>query len=96
MSDLSIILSVAALSAGSLWAFYSSWVTAWSHVSAFMPPPEMFDDYPRFQKPYRLFGKLAKWFSLDVRTKVYPSIIQTQLEQARKTLTGEMRSPLAK
>jgi hypothetical protein len=38
---------------------------------------ELFEDFPRFQKWYRLFGKIVKYLgSLDFRTKVlelYPS-----------------------
>jgi len=45
-----------------------AWVLGWKLVSFVMPPPENFDEWPRFQSRYRLFGKFVKyWGSLDLR-----------------------------
>ena len=53
------------------------WVFGFSLLSLALPPVELFEDFPRFQKWYRLFGKIVKYLgSLDFRTKVlelYPS-----------------------
>lgn len=51
--------------------YLSMFVTGCSILSLILPPVEFFDDFPRFQKYYRLFCKIiVKWGSLDLRGKV--------------------------
>jgi hypothetical protein len=53
------------------WFYLASFVTGCSLLSLLLPPVEFFDEFPRFQKFYRLFCKIiVKWGSLDVRGKV--------------------------
>lgn len=42
-----------------------------SIISIFLPPIEMFDDYPRFQKHYKLvISIIGTWAALNLRGKI--------------------------
>lgn len=65
----------------------SRWVLLFTLLSILLPPVEFFEEFPRFQRWYRLGCKLIKYFgSLDWRGKVialYPQF------QKRKTTEGK-------
>lgn len=69
-------------------AYLALWIAGCSILSLILPPVEMFDDFPRLQKWYRLLCKLIKYFgSLDLRGKIiqlYPSY-----QEAIKKQTGQ-------
>lgn len=66
------------------------WVLGCSIASIILPPVEFFDDFPRFQKWYRLFCKFVKYFgALDFRAKViemYPSFQNRAVERAESAV----------
>lgn len=62
--------------------YLSLWVTACSILSLILPPYEFFEDFPRFQKWYKLICKIIKYLgSLDFRGKIvqlYPQYRDAQ------------------
>ena len=69
------------------------WVFWCSLASLVLPPPEFFEEFPRFQKWYRFALKFLKYVgSLDFRARIvekYPSF-------QRATMSGQEKSPFAK
>ena len=56
-----------------------------SILYAILPPYEIFDDYPGFQKFYKLVLGLVKHFAINVRDKMnnlYPSFNRSIMGQA--------------
>lgn len=55
--------------------YVAYWVLFWSVINALLPPREIFNDWPGFQKGYNLILLLvAYWGSMNVRSltvKVY-------------------------
>lgn len=55
------------------WVAY--WCLFWTIINAIMPPREIFNDYPAFQKPYNvLLMLIAYWGALNWRSlsvKIY-------------------------
>jgi len=74
---------------GTLLNYAAWWVFGFSILSLVLPPVELFDDFPRFQKYYRLLGKIVKYMgSLDFRTKIlelYPSYRKKNGDQSEST-----------
>lgn len=71
--------------------YVAYWVLGCSILSNLLPPVEFFEDFPNFQKWYRMGCKILKYLgSLDWRGKIiaqYPSY--------QKTLAGQIQSPFA-
>ena len=71
---------------GYFWQYAPDVVFICSLLSLFLPAPEEFNDFPRFQKVYRLALKfIVKWGSLDLRSKVLAAR-GVNLENGKKAL----------
>lgn len=58
------------------WIAY--WVLFWSMVNIALPPREMFDDWPGFQKKYNLLLKLVGYYgSINIRQKTVEAYSRT-------------------
>lgn len=70
-----------------LFDYAARWVFICSVLSLILPPVEFFEEFPRFQAYYRLFGKFLKyWGNLNFRSKIielYPQY-QKAIESREK------------
>jgi predicted membrane channel-forming protein YqfA (hemolysin III family) len=74
MGHLAVILTVGAISIGSLWSIYSSVVTVCSFLHTTLPPYEFLADYPRVQAAYKVSLYVIGYIALNARSTVYHSL----------------------
>jgi hypothetical protein len=58
-----------------LFDFAGAVVLVSSLLGTFLPPYEWFDDWPRFQKVYKILKMtIAKWGAINLQSVVYPAM----------------------
>lgn len=67
-------VTIGAISAASLWAFYSSAVTICSFLHTTLPPWDCLSDFPKAQQYYKLLVYVIGYIALNARSTVYKSI----------------------
>lgn len=78
---------------GELFDWAARWVFICSVASLILPPVEFFEEFPGFQKFYRVLCKFLKyWGSLDFRGKIiaqYPQYQKAIESREKQLVKGE-------